>query len=144
MPIRKKKILLSLLLLPCLHVYAQPSIHVTIHNVRNANGFCTIALYADAQNFLKPAKALKSKKIRAQKGVVHAEFDNVSPGTYAIAVIHDENSDNKLNTNFIGIPKEGYGASNNRLPMTSAPTFQASSFVVDGRSKELSINLKYY
>jgi uncharacterized protein (DUF2141 family) len=37
------------------------------------------------------------------------EFSDIKPGKYAIAVIHDENCNGKLDTNMFGIPKEGYG-----------------------------------
>jgi uncharacterized protein (DUF2141 family) len=42
------------------------------------------------------------------------EFPGVTPGTYAISVFHDENSNGKLDTNLLGIPREGVSASNNR------------------------------
>ena len=41
------------------------------------------------------------------------QFNDIPPGTYAIAVFHDENANGKLDKNFLGIPCEGYGASNN-------------------------------
>ncbi len=39
------------------------------------------------------------------------DFEDISPGTYALAVIHDENGNGKLDTNWVGIPTEGYGFS---------------------------------
>lgn len=125
-------------------VSAQHAITVTVTNVRNGNGVCNIALYNKADGFLDATKAVAGKVVKATKGRVTARFDNVPAGTYAVAVIHDENSDKKLNTNFLGIPKEGYGASNNNLPMTSAPKFAASSFAVAKGDQALSIDLKYY
>jgi uncharacterized protein (DUF2141 family) len=125
-------------------VSAQHAITVTINNVRNSNGVCNIALYNKSLGFLDPARAVAGKIVKASKGSVKARFDNVPAGTYAIAVIHDENNDKKLNTNFLGIPKEGYGASNNNLPMTSAPKFTASSFNVLRGDQAVDINLKYY
>lgn len=125
-------------------VSAQHAITVTVNNLRNSNGVCNIALYNNAGSFLDPAKAIHGKIVKAAKGKVTARFDNIPAGTYAVAVIHDENNDKKLNTNFLGIPKEGYGASNNNLPMTSAPKFTASSFTVSKGDQALSINLKYY
>jgi uncharacterized protein (DUF2141 family) len=44
---------------------------------------------------------------------VTVHFDSLTPGTVAVRLFHDENSDGKLNTNFLGIPREGYGFSNN-------------------------------
>jgi uncharacterized protein (DUF2141 family) len=61
--------------------------------------------------------------------------------TYALAVIHDEDSNGKLNTNWLGIPTEGYGFSNDARALLGPPTFSAASFSYDGRSVELTISL---
>jgi hypothetical protein len=53
-----------------------------------------------------------------------------TPGTYAVIVFHDENQDGKLDKNFLGVPQEGYGASNNVRHLMSAPEFEEASFVV--------------
>jgi uncharacterized protein (DUF2141 family) len=63
-----------------------------------------------------------------------AIFTNVPDGTYALFVIHDANSNGKMDTNFLGIPKEGYGASMNKLPFAAAPKFEANKFIVSGNS----------
>jgi len=55
-------------------------------------------------------------------------FDGLQPGRYAVAIIHDENSNKRLDTNFMGIPKEGYGVSNNIVNMFGPPGFDESSF----------------
>lgn len=122
----------------------QSSVSVMLSNVRNASGSCNVALYTSAGTFLNPKQAYRSKVVKAQKGVVKVTFDDVPAGTYAIAVIHDENNDATLNTNIIGIPKEGYGASNNNLPWTSAPSYAKAAFLVSGAAKDLVINLRYY
>lgn len=71
-------------------------------------------------------------------------FEKLPPGTYAIAVHHDENDNRKLDTNLLGIPQEGYGVSNNHIPALSAPTWQESKFTVEaGKTVELSIALRY-
>lgn len=124
---------------------AQSTITININNVRNSNGVCCVLLFSNPSAFPGDArKAVASKVVKAQKGLRNIQFEKIPPGTYAVAVIHDENGDGKLNTNFFGIPKEGYGASNNNLPMTSAPKFSGSSFTVSGKDKTLDIGLKYF
>ncbi len=123
---------------------AQSTVNITIKNIRNAKGVCCVALFSNPTAFPGQLnKATKSVVVRATKGNAKVKFDNVPSGTYAIAVIHDENEDGQLNTNFLGIPKEGYGASNNRLPITCAPDFTGASFIVTAKVKDLDINLKY-
>lgn len=123
----------------------QSTINVNVTKIRSGNGVCCVLLFSNPAAFPGDSKkAIASKVIKAGKGVKTIRFENIPPGTYAISVIHDENEDGKLNTNFIGIPKEGYGASNNNLPLTSAPKFSGSSFTVSGGNKVLDIGLKYF
>ena len=65
------------------------------------------------------------------------------PGRYAFAVIHDENSNHKLDRNFVGYPKEGFGFSNNPKVYLTAPGFDAASTPVTCPATDLSIHLIY-
>jgi uncharacterized protein (DUF2141 family) len=67
----------------------------------------------------------------------------LAPGRYAIGVIHDENSNHKLDRNFIGIPKEGFGFSNNPRVFLTAPSFDTAAFQFACPAAELSIHLIY-
>ena len=71
------------------------------------------------------------------------KFQNLRPGSYAVVVLHDSNSDNKINRNLFGIPKEGFGFSRNPTIRFSAPKFSESAFVVAGPSTKIQIQLKY-
>ncbi len=65
------------------------------------------------------------------------------PGTYGVAAIHDENSNHKLDRNFFGIPKEGFGFANNPHVGLSAPSFQAAQARVACPVTEINIHLQY-
>lgn len=67
----------------------------------------------------------------------------VPAGRYGVAVLHDENSNHKLDRNFIGFPKEGFGFSNNPKVNLSAPSFGTAAFQVNCPATEISINLIY-
>jgi uncharacterized protein (DUF2141 family) len=67
----------------------------------------------------------------------------VPPGRYAAVVIHDENSNMKLDRNFFGIPKEGFGFSNNPRVVFSAPSFLAAEVPVACPSTHVEIKLIY-
>lgn len=71
------------------------------------------------------------------------EFSDIKPGKYAIAVIHDENYDGELETNWLGIPKEGYGFSSGAEASLSAPSFSDAEFTYDGGDLQMSIDLNY-
>lgn len=65
------------------------------------------------------------------------------PGRYAIAVIHDENENEKLDRNFLGIPREGFGFANNPRVTFSTPTWQAASTNVTCPVTRVEIRLIY-
>jgi uncharacterized protein (DUF2141 family) len=71
-------------------------------------------------------------------------FTGLRPGTYAISVFHDENSNGKLDTNFLGIPKEGVGASNDAKGHFGPPKFADAAFQFPGGHLELKIAMTYY
>jgi uncharacterized protein (DUF2141 family) len=81
--------------------------------------------------------------ITVRNTVARCDFEDIPPGTYALAVIHDENMNGKLDTNWLGIPTEGYGFSNDAKALLSAPSFSDASFQYDGGTLDLTISLDY-
>ncbi|HEX4310902.1 MAG TPA: DUF2141 domain-containing protein [Acidobacteriaceae bacterium] len=67
----------------------------------------------------------------------------VPAGRYGVVVIHDENSNMKLDRNFFGIPKEGFGFSNNPRVTLTAPSFQAAAVQVACPATQVEIRLIY-
>lgn len=122
-----------------------PGIHVKILDIRNSTGSVACALFESAHGFpvefLRSATNVMVIKIRDSQARCH--FEGIPPGTYALAVIHDENVDGKLATNLLGIPTEGYGFSNDARAWFGAPTFEAASFRYDGGNLEMTITLHY-
>ena len=65
------------------------------------------------------------------------EINGIVPhGEYAIAVFVDVNGNGKMDKNFLGIPKEQYGFSNNVMGRMAAPTFDQAKFEVTGPTKQ--------
>jgi uncharacterized protein (DUF2141 family) len=122
-----------------------PGIHVKILNIRNSTGTVACALFDSAEGFpeeyLRMATNVMIIKIR--KDQARCDFEDIPPGTYAMAVVHDENMNGKLDTNFLGIPREGYGFSNDAKGPLGAPPFSAASFPYNGRNIELTMSLRY-
>jgi uncharacterized protein (DUF2141 family) len=81
--------------------------------------------------------------IKVRDKQARCDFLDIPPGTYALVVVHDENMNSKLDNNWLGIPTEGYGFSNNAKAMFSAPSFSAASFPYDGQDMALTISLNY-
>jgi len=80
---------------------------------------------------------------RSRKTRARCDFEDIPPGTYALAVIHDENMNGKLDTQWLGIPTEGYGFSNDVRARFGAPSFTAASVPYDGETLDLTISLHY-
>ncbi len=119
-------------------------IHVRISGVRSQEGELGLALFNSKEGFpMKPARAFAKGAVAAE-GESHVYvFEHVPYGTYAISVMHDENRNGKLDTNFIGIPREGVGASNNPVSRFGPPSFDSSSFRLDRQELDLDIRMKY-
>ena len=90
------------------------------------------------------AKSFQYVYVSINSGVASCEFKDIAAGTYAVSVFHDENDNKKLDKNFVGMPLEGYGVSNNIRHMMSAPEFKESSFQVNGEvDKNIKIRMGY-
>jgi len=72
-----------------------------------------------------------------------AQGATAAPGFYAVSVFHDENMNQKLDKNFVGVPKEGYGASNNPKKKMGPPSFEETKFQLSGMEQSLEIKLMY-
>lgn len=119
-------------------------ISVSIDNPRGTKGAVLCAIFDTATGFpgRSPVAAHNAKAI-FEKGKATCEF-TVSPGQWAVSVLHDENGNGEMDTGLFGVPKEGYGASNNVLPTLTPPKFEDARFVVKtGETKALSVRLKY-
>ena len=119
-------------------------IHVEIRGMRNNNGQVMCALYASPDGFPKKSeKALAHANSAIADKQALCEFSGVPPDTYAVSVFHDENSNGKLDTNFMGIPREGVGASNDAKGHLGPPKFDAAAFHFSGGRMTLRIKINY-
>ena len=123
---------------------ANSQISVTIANLRNQKGSLCLTLFNGAQGFPNQSdRAVASRCVNAEDATSGIVFDDLAPGDYAIAVIHDENKDGKLNTGLFGIPTEGFGFSKNPKVRMGAPSFKDTAFPLSGLSTPIQIDLKY-
>ena len=130
---------------PLLSANDQPKNFVTVivTDIGGQKGEIMAALFASEKSFPNDSKAaFKVAKTPAAGGKAVLQFEQVPPGKYAIALFHDVNGDGKLNTNVIGIPKEGYGVSNNVKNLFSGPSFRQSAFE-HRNNTTLTITMRY-
>lgn len=129
-----------LLLMPTLF-FAQGTLTITVEGVESSDGNISIGLYKDAEGFLKPDKVFKGMFQKAEKGTTIAQIENLPEGTYAVAVFHDENANQELDTNFFGIPKEALGFSKGKLKTFGPPDYEECTLVFP-KEKSITIQIK--
>jgi uncharacterized protein (DUF2141 family) len=121
-------------------------IEVTVTGVATTKGMVGCALFSSKAGFPLESKkhAVAQVRVDATGGLASCVFENVAPGDYAIAVVHDANGNGQADTNFLGIPTEGVGVSNNALPKLSLPTFEGCRFgVTAGQTVKQGISMRY-
>lgn len=124
-------LIMSCTLFCLLKLHAQENkVALTVHitGLKNNNGKVFIALYDSEKNYLKNETGT-SVSIKNKRAV--AIFDAIDAGSYAISFFHDENNNQEMDTNFLGIPKESYGFSNNAKGFMGPPTFKNAKVLVD-------------
>ncbi|MBT4641883.1 MAG: DUF2141 domain-containing protein [Deltaproteobacteria bacterium] len=138
----KKLIMVGVLFITPL-ILTAAEVSFVIKNLKNDEGSIRIAIYNSAESFLKPGKTVStcSGKIPLNKKEARVVCE-LKSGTYVAAVFHDENGNGQLDTNFIKLPQEGYGFSNNAKGSLGPPEYEDATFSVAG-DMEYEITLIY-
>ncbi len=117
---------------------------LAISNIQSDVGKMTITAYDSKDGWLKEEKAEHRYTIVVAD---HLEGESLTtsmelePGDYAISIHHDDNDNGKMDTNFIGIPKEPTGLSNGAVPKFGPPKFKDAVFNVPAEGIEMPIRL---
>ena len=91
-------------------------------------GKAFISVFRDSDEFPVYGKQFKGMRTVISGKLASTVFDDLPPGTYAVAVFHDKNGNGRLDRNLLGIPTEHYGFSNDAREMFSAPSFTSAAF----------------
>jgi uncharacterized protein (DUF2141 family) len=134
--------ILLLAVFPCAAQTAS-SLKITIIGLRSDKGTVMLSMHRTAEGFPGSGKVFKQLTLSIKEGVATTTLSELAAGPYAIAVIHDENGNGKLDTNFMGIPKEGTGASRDPRPKFRAPKFDEAVFQVPAPKNEISLVMGY-
>jgi len=124
---------------------ATASLTVRVTGARNTKGKIRVALFRDGKGFpndVSQAVHTKAADIDPQTLGAQVVFADLPVGIYAVSVFHDENMNEKLDKNFMGVPKEGYGASNNPKKKMGPPNFVETRFQL-GADQSVEIGLMY-
>lgn len=107
-------------------------ITVKIENLESNKGQVYISLFNTEASFLN--KGYKSDISDIKNNGCTITFKNVPKGVYAISFFHDENENKQMDTNFLGIPKEDYGCSNNARGFMGLPKWEDAKFEIKNES----------
>lgn len=119
-------------------------LYVNVSNVRSGQGLVAVTLYADdRKRFLAKRGSLYVGRVPASVGTTRVCIYLPAPGTYALAVYHDEDANRKFKRSGIGLPAEGYGFSNNAATLFGLPAFRSVRFSVPRSGFDTAIKLKY-
>ena len=119
-------------------------LRVRIDELHSRNGIMRFALYDRAAGFPTYAGRKAYLDIPVpREGDVEAVFTDLAPGTYAVAVYHDENANGEFNQGFLGFPLEGYGFSNNARGFLSAPSFASAAVRLSEDGLAIRLRLSY-
>lgn len=116
---------------------------IKIQNIEILEGNIRIGIFNSSEMFLKKGSTYSSYIINVKDTSETIIIDNLPKGEYAFMLYHDKNSDGKLNQNFIGIPKEAFGFSNNIKPKFSKPTFEECKFLLE-KEQNMRVKLSYF
>ena len=116
---------------------------VSVSGLRNHRGAVRLCLTQRADLYLKcdkdPRRIAQSLPASGAANMVLGDLD---PGTYVLALLHDENENSKLDT-MLKIPKEGFGFSRNPAIRMGPPTYEQVKFTIAPGHNEQAVHLKY-
>lgn len=120
------------------------SLRVRVTDLESDRGRVAVALFDSEEDFPDQARALRGALSPIAEGGAQVVFRGVKPGVYAVAVLHDENENSKMDFNFLGIPLEGYGFSNDARATFGPPAFEEAAFRLKPRASVISIEMRYF
>jgi uncharacterized protein (DUF2141 family) len=123
---------------------AQSVLTVDVADLRNARGVLRVGVFTKAEGFPSdPRGAILWSSIPAGAEARSVAIE-LPAGEYAVLVLHDENSNRRLDTNFLGVPREGYGVTNNPKPRMRSATFKEARFTLPADGARMTVSLQYF
>jgi len=116
---------------------------VDVVQLRSAKGQVTLTVYPDdPRRFLAPHAKLLRQRVPAGPGTTTSCFW-LRPGTYALAIYHDENNNGHFDRSKLGVPVEGFGFSNDAPTRFSLPAFDAVRFQLPPAGRTMRVKMRY-
>lgn len=137
-----RKALLVALLVTAGSVSSAAEIVVRVSGLSEPLGQVGCSLFAGATGFPMDNNSARNLWLPADAKGVTCRFSDVSEGSYAVSIGHDLNGNKRVDMNFVGLPTEQWGVSNNVRPSLRAPRFDEATFKVAADAKDVVIDIK--
>lgn len=118
---------------------------INLSGMQNTNGKVNVALFNSSTSFNDPNQTFRELFLVCTGSNMTISLDSIIPGDYAFAIFHDENDNQNLDQNFLGIPTEGFAFSNNAMGSFGPPSWTQSKFTILNSSiVDQNITLNFY
>lgn len=121
------------------------TIRLEIEGIKNNKGQLLVGIF-DSQSNFKKENTVKQFRI-AKSDIKNGKHIMLIPfkiGRYGISVMDDENGNDKMNYNFLGIPQEGFGFSNYYHKGLKYPNFEKFKFALnEGETLDIKVKMRY-
>lgn len=115
------------------------SLKINVTGIKKVSGKVGLCLITDKTEFLSDCSYYREFKVEGKTLTI--ELKDIKVDTYAVTIYHDANSNGELDTNFIGLPKERYGFSNNPSTRFGPPGFSKCLFTID-KNTQIEMRLR--
>jgi uncharacterized protein (DUF2141 family) len=119
------------------------TVAVTVTGLRSLKGIVRACMAREASAFPDCPAGAVAHRASVPADAVELRFAGVTPGRYAVALLHDENGNGKVDKVLGLMPKEGFGFSRDAAVKMGPPKFAAAAFMVEDRPLRLSIRMRY-
>lgn len=120
---------------------AQVPLQVKITNLETPTGTIYIGVYTADNDFPSEKDRLKGYKFKPSALTFSTEITDLPYGSYAFALYQDVNENGKIDKNWLGVPTEPYGFSNNARPTFKAPSFEECCFTYNEKEHQVEIEM---
>lgn len=121
------------------------TLKIHVEGVDSNKGVIRMALFNSEESYSKDkggVEAFQKAKSAIQNGECEHDFAELPYGEYAVKLFHDEDDSGKIKTNFLGMPKEQYGFSNNAKASMGPPSFDKVKFTLNSAVQSMSIKMQ--
>ncbi len=123
---------------------AAAELRLRVTGLRVPGGAVHYALYNRAEDFPDPGRAVKGGEVAVSGASVDVVLRDLAPGTYALAVFHDENENGAFDQGLFGWPLEGFGFSNGAAAWFGPPTFAEAALRIGGPETVAIVSMTYW